>query len=239
MAELSDRLVMYKLFIKKSFAKSDICTVCTYYLAKPLYEVVRNSPKIHTMYTSDEQEDQARIEAIRKGGIKAAGFLYGETRHRTFIWLEKRGVLEIADRDDIFQESVEALCERLTKPKPLPPVGLNSYFFGIIKNKMSQFFAGKKRNRILSKTLADQADSMILPEEPDDERDDNLGLSVELQKALEPESEENCRILILKHVYQWPIEDIIKEFPKLSSGTIRSRLYDIRKRIKHRLRGEN
>lgn len=177
----------------------------------------------------DRQIDAKLVEAFQSGNKEALATLV----QRWHLQFCKKAYWIVKDADvskDIAQDSWTTIIDKINTLKNTNSFG--SWALRIVYSKSLDALRQKNKERIKQQEFAKDEASIV-----EDYKDDNQ-LKSKLLKAIQNLSEQQQLVIKLFYVEDYSIKEISKTL-KISVGTVKSRLFHAREKLKQYLKHRN
>ncbi len=172
------------------------------------------------------------LEQIREGKDEALASLYNSNRKAITAFVTRNSGTS-DDAEDMLQEALVVLWERVRRGKFEPSAKLSTFIFATVRNMWMRKLARMRRETPSEIDPERYVDDAFSPLEELMESETTTGVQHALSRLGEP-----CRKLLL--LFYWeelPFEAIAKELRFANADTVKSKKYQCKKALEKLLRG--
>ena len=179
-----------------------------------------------------DAKETRMLERLRAGEEEALADLY-ETNRRVVVAHVLRNGGGEADAEDLLQDAVIVLWERIRSGTFEQSAKLSTFLFSIVKHNWSRRTAQKRRNVPRSEAEWDVPDGDPIADELMIEDEESSAISTAMNTLGDP-----CRrLLILFYWEERSTEEIAKLMGFANADTVKSKKYQCKKSLEKLLRG--
>jgi RNA polymerase sigma factor (sigma-70 family) len=179
-------------------------------------------------------EDARILDGIRTGDETALVKLYRQNRKSITVFLMRNnGTAD--DADDMLQEALVILWERVRAGGHEYGARLSTFIFATVRNLWLRRLARKRRESPATHPLEEHPDETLSPLELLIDEEQTVAVHSALEALGEP-----CRTLLL--LFYWeelPMEDIARRLGFANADTAKSKKYQCKKSLKDLLTNRN